>query len=145
MNGTEVFLLLFPIVLGFGTSMLFTNNRGMQCGPKAPIIPPPWVFIVAWSLLYLLLGVSSMLLWRAGDKTGLILNMILVACLVSWWVLFANVCMPVASFVCIVLLAALVFATIFVHLKHKMYMAAWTLVPLVLWLNFASFLTSFSL
>ena len=146
MSLSEISLFLLPITLGFGTSMLFTKNTKLECGTVSPLVPPGWVFSVAWSLLYLLIGFSCVLFLRAREFQGLYLNLILVVALVIWWVVFANLCAPIEAFIAILLLVALAFGIVCVHFKKsKNPLTAWSLLPLVLWLSFASYLTYYTI
>lgn len=145
MTYSDAIFLSLPVVLGFGTSAIFTNGKGPECQTVVSSLKPPaWVFVVAWAILYILLGVSCMLLWQKGKRVltdALVLNLIVVTLLVAYWIIFANLCAPLASFICICTLVAFVLGVTLVHLKKNNWGAGMLLVPLVLWLSFAAYLT----
>lgn len=140
---SDVAFLLAPLILGFGTARLFSPQTYVQCGKKSPLQPPGWVFGVAWTILYLLVGVAAFLAWRkAGRKwtPALVLLAIAFGALIAWWLIFANVCLPTASFVAILVVAAVVFAATYRLWKDGYKASAYAILPLDAWLVFASYL-----
>lgn len=147
---SDAVFLLLPSLAGFGTAVLFTRDVESRCKTEAApqsssVQPPPWVFVVAWTLLYMLFGVAWALAWRAAGRQwsyDVVGMAALLTALVGWWVVFANVCMPISAFVTIVCLtlssAAVVGALI--RAPGRLVSAALQ-VPLVGWLAFASYLT----
>ena len=67
---------LLPLAVG-GLSALISAD-GMKNNallPQPALQPPPWVFITAWTILYLLMGLSAGLVWNAvprGKKDAMI-------------------------------------------------------------------------
>jgi len=138
-----------PIVLGLGSSaLLIPRNQIPKVRSKWN--PPGWVFGIVWPVLYLLLGYASYLVWENRDKTGekdksrekilekYIIHFVL---LLLWWPYF--VYFPNAGFATISLFLLAISA---VYIGWNFYMinktAGYCLVPYILWLFFATFLTS---
>lgn len=62
--------ILIPIFAG-GLSALITNNFSDVYSQfkNPPYSPPSWVFPLAWSILYILMGISLYLVWN-NNETG---------------------------------------------------------------------------
>ncbi len=60
-------LILLPLGVG-GVSAALTSNAMANFSElkQPPLSPPGWLFPVAWTILYLLMGIASVLIWRAG-------------------------------------------------------------------------------
>jgi tryptophan-rich sensory protein len=114
-------------------------SRQNAC-PPSRYQPPGIVFAVVWPILYLLVGVSSALLFNQGHFREVAFIAALVVALNAWWVAFGPVCRPVGALASI--LTLLVFtAALAAHVASKSYAAAALLAPLIAWLSFASFLS----
>lgn len=139
----EIALLISPIILGMLSARLFTPKVYKQCGKKSKLQPPGWVFALAWSVLYILLGVSAMLVYRKQDFSPLLISILIsIALLITWWLVFANICSPFASYVAIYVILGIVVANVTALFKGKMFIAGSLMIPLCLWLVFASLLIS---
>ena len=82
---TEWMILFIPMLSGFIVNMLF--RVGSSAGENINARPPPYVFGIAWTILYLLLGYSWIKL-RGVDKTNDILFICLVSLLCLWIVIY---------------------------------------------------------
>ena len=58
--------LLIPLGLGALTGYLISGSMDYAMLNKPPLAPPPFLFPVAWSLLYLLMGISYGILRTRG-------------------------------------------------------------------------------
>ena len=57
------------IPLGLGALAGFITGAGRyETMYHPPLSPPAWLFPVAWSLLYVLMGTASWLVWRNNSK-----------------------------------------------------------------------------
>ena len=111
---------------------------------KPELAPPNWVFGPAWTTLYLLMGISALLVWRKGFglknvQTALILFGVQLVLNTFWSIIFFGLRAPGAAFVTIILLWVTIFATIIAFSKISR-PAAWLLVPYILWVSFAAYL-----
>lgn len=111
---------------------------------KPSFTPPPALFGIVWTALYILMGISAYLVFRqAGKKKGirnalyvfgiqLVLNAL-------WSVLFFGLRSPLLGLIEIIVLLFAIAFTI-----HKFYpisrAAAWLLAPYLLWAGFAAVL-----
>lgn len=113
---------------------------------QPPLAPPPWVFPVAWTVLYLLMGIASVLVWKADvpqedKKRALIWYGVQLAVNFVWPLLFFNAGLYGIALMWLLLLLALVIATMIVF-RPISTTAARLLIPYVLWLLFATYLNA---
>lgn len=110
---------------------------------KSPLTPPGWVFPVAWSALYLAMGVALFLFLeraRRGDRLpGLVLFGAQLVLNGAWSWLFFGLERPGLALVEIVALWALILATL-VAFGRQRRAAAGLLVPYLAWVSFAAYL-----
>ena len=60
-------IILFPLLVGALSGFLTRNNTVLyQVLIKPPFAPPSFLFPIVWSILYLLMGVASLLVLRHG-------------------------------------------------------------------------------
>jgi benzodiazapine receptor len=138
-------LLLAPIILGLGSGYFVSRRRIPKV--KSSINPPSWLFGVVWPILYLLLGYSSYLIWNTSSvnmnikQFYLFLYAIQVLMVMAWWPYFVYYPNKLFSTITLILLAifALIITILFFPINN---IAAYCFIPYVIWLSFASFLTS---
>jgi tryptophan-rich sensory protein len=144
-NTISYILLTAPIILGLGSGYFVSRKKIPKV--KSPFNPPGWVFGVVWPILYLLLGYSSYLIWNASNITintksfYLFLYTIQVLLVMAWWPYFVYYPNKLFSTISLVLLAiyAFIITLLFFPVSN---LAAYFFIPYVLWLSFASFLSS---
>lgn len=107
--------------------------------------PPRWAFPVAWTILFILMGIAAWLAWRAperraGDRTrAMILYFVQLAINVGWSFAFFGAQSPLAGLVVVVLLFAAIVATM-VAFRRLSGLAALLLAPYLAWVSFATLL-----
>lgn len=111
---------------------------------KPPLSPPGAVFPIVWTILYILMGIASYLVFSSGAGQGDIRNALSVyglqlAVNFFWSLFFFNLGRYFFSFVWLVLLWLLILFTIrlFYPISRP---AAYLLVPYLLWVTFAGYL-----
>lgn len=143
-----------PLIAGVIGS-IFTSesvSTWYQTIEKPTFSPPNWLFGPVWTTLYVMMGISLFLVWRATTNTTtftkdrrnrkiaafiafgfqLILN-------VLWSFLFFGLRSPQLAFVEIIILLISIVATIVIFSKISK-LAAILMVPYAGWVTFASFL-----
>ena len=60
----NLFYLFFPLLIGGIVGFIISGNIDYQNLVRPPFAPPKIVFPIAWSIIYLLMGVSYFLLKR---------------------------------------------------------------------------------
>jgi translocator protein len=106
--------------------------------------PPGWLFGPVWSVLYALMGAAAWLVWRVrgfgGARSALLVFVVQLAANALWTWLFFAWRQGGLAFAEILLLLALIFATIVLFWRVNR-LAAVLLFPYLLWVSFASALT----
>ena len=135
-----------PIVLGLGSSAIFIPKNKIP-KVRSKWNPPGWVFGVIWPILYLLLGYASYLVWndkkREKDNSINILQKYIIhlLLLLLWWPYFVYFPNTVFATISLFLLAiSAVYIGWGFYIINKT--AGYCLIPYILWLFFATFLTS---
>ncbi|WP_374948686.1 TspO/MBR family protein [Mucilaginibacter sp.] len=111
---------------------------------KPNFTPPNWLFPVAWTTLYILIGISAYLIWKRRDnsttyKTAVAIYVVQLALNFSWSIVFFGLHQVFAALIVIILL--LVFIILNINWFGRCTKtAAWLLVPYLLWVGFAMLL-----
>lgn len=56
------------LVGGLATAINFSEFREFQALNQFSLTPPPWVFSVVWTVLYILMGISFYLVWQSKSE-----------------------------------------------------------------------------
>ena len=120
--------LLLGGIVGFITSKESMNYNG---------IVDEWVFPIVWSILYILMGISSYIVRNNKElmsiyKVNLVINLL-------WPIIFFTLNFKVFGFFWILLLILVVGYMIY-KFYNKNKISAYLLIPYLLWLIFASIL-----
>lgn len=144
----KIALITVPLIVGVGFLMGQLSNSGygndwFDALAKPAAMPPGWAFGVAWTILYVLLGVALAIVWNApssGTRTaGLVLFFIQLALNFSWSPLFFRAHQVDLALAVIVAMLALSAATT-AAFKRASKAAAGLMLPYLAWLAFASYL-----
>ncbi|MBQ9180476.1 tryptophan-rich sensory protein [Candidatus Saccharibacteria bacterium] len=142
-------LISLPLVGGVIIT-LFTLNaqETFSSFNQPPLAPPAWLFPVAWTILYILMGVASYLIVRAKAnqavekrlKTAeLIVFYVQLALNYAWTLLFFNANLKYFAFGWLVVMWLMIVA-LMVMCCHNRKAAMWLLAPYLLWCTFAAYL-----
>lgn len=134
-------LMLLPVATGF-LSYYVTKNNMMIYDTiiKPPLSPPAWLFSVVWTVLYVLMGVSSYLVYQNAKRIGpLFIYFLSLFANFFWSIAFFNWREFGFSFVWLVLLWVLILFTIIDYAKVSK-PAAILQIPYLLWVTFAGYL-----
>jgi benzodiazapine receptor len=117
------------------------GNRWFAALVKPDLTPPGWVFATVWPLLYLLMGLALAIVIHARGARGrglaITLFVVQLLCNFAWSPLFFAAHEATLAFY--LLLVILVLATVTTVLFGRIRaLAAWLMVPYLLWLGFAS-------
>lgn len=143
--GTLIFALLLPLVVG-GISAFITMD-GMKIYKtmnKPALSPPSWVFMVAWTILYIVMGLASYFIMISKENTrlkiiALALYIIQLAMNFMWSIIFFNWGMYFFAFAWLLAMWCLVIACAF-RFYGISKLAAYMFIPYILWLTFAAYL-----
>lgn len=135
------------LLLGFaaGRSVPVGNENAWYAALVKPALTPPgWVFPVAWSTLYVLLGLSLAMMLHARGARGrgpaIAVFVVQFALNLSWTPLFFGAHRVGAA--ALVILAMLILSIVMTIMFGKIRtVAAWLIVPYMVWISFAGLLT----
>lgn len=137
--------LLIPLVVG-GVAGILTRG-GMETYNninKPPITPPSILFPIVWTILYILMGISSYLIATSNatqkqKEEALRIYALQLGVNFLWSFIFFNMGAYLLAFVWLVILWALIFAMIlsFYPISKT---AALLQIPYLLWVTFAGYL-----
>jgi len=139
---SDIILLFFPLIIGVGLVSIFVNKESL-CGKRPKLQPPGWVFATVWPILYLLMGISIFIYWRkSGRKITYPFYLFIIGTLLlqAWWVLFNKICAPTSAFLSLVGITIYFLRTALSFYKLSQ-ISTLCLIPLIVWLSFASYLT----
>ena len=137
-----------PIVLAFAVGAMGSYIQGEALEEwypylvKSPATPPPIAFPIAWSILYLLMGISAGTLLVRGDVSVMRLWLLQLLLNFLWSVCFFALRSPFMGLLVILALVVVVFAYI-IYAMWRRKAAAWLFVPYLLWLIFATYLNGY--
>lgn len=142
---TLIVALLIPLLVGGASAAL--SYKGMAAYEnmiKPPLSPPAWVFSVAWTLLYLMMGLASYFILDAEADTRnktivLALYAIQLAMNFMWSIVFFNWKAYLFAFIWLIIMLCVVIicAVRFFSISKT---STFLFIPYILWLTFASYL-----
>ena len=134
-----------PLFVGVLAALLTRNSMEVfGILEKPPLAPPAWLFPVAWTILYILMGISSYLILTSNADKGEITSAIRIYGLqlvvnFLWPTFFFNFGWYLFSFFWLVFLWILVLLMI-LRFKEINKLAAYLNIPYLIWLTFAGYL-----
>ncbi|MBP2436475.1 TspO/MBR family protein [Microbacterium amylolyticum] len=148
-------LLAAVVAIAAGGSLATTPNvEGWYADAvKAPWNPPTWVFGPAWSVLYLAIAIAGFLFWRSNDtpdgrrRSVLTVYVVQLSLNAAWTPIFFGgypLMGEIAWWIAVGVIVALVASVIWLIAAGRRVsrLAAWLLVPYLLWLIFATSLNA---
>lgn len=127
-----IIFIAIPLVLG-GIVGLITSKGSSSYDS----IVPGWIFPVIWSILYIMMGISSYLI--RDDRKLLNIYIVSLVMNVLWPIIFFGFKLKVLGFFWILSLILVVGYMIY-RFYDKNKVSAYLLIPYLLWLIFASIL-----
>ncbi len=138
-----IFNILIPNVLGFLGSLIGNVQNGFDGIIKPSFTPPAIVFPIAWTILYILMGVSSYIISESGNEgknKALLIYGIQLLLNVSWTYFFFNLNWFFFSFILVMVIIILVILMIRNYYSINR-LAAYLQIPYLIWLVFAAILS----
>lgn len=133
-NNYKVLLvyILTPLILGGIVGLITSKDMKNFNGPI-----PGWIFPVVWTILYILMGISSYLI--RDDKKLVRIYIVQLIVNLLWSFIFFTFNLKVVAFFWILLLIIIVGIMIYEFYK-KNKLSAYLLIPYLIWLIIASIL-----
>lgn len=145
-NKIKVFVIAILIPLAVGALSAFLTKDSMDIYGRIntpPLAPPSWVFPVVWTVLFILMGVSSAIIYLSDSKIkydALKIYAVSLALNFCWSLIFFNLGAYLFAFVWLVILWVFILLTILEYAKINK-TAAYLQIPYLLWVTFAGYLT----
>lgn len=131
-NYKKLLYVFGPIILGGIVGLITSKSMKNFDGPI-----PAWVFPVVWSILYILMGISSYLV--RDDKRLIRIYIIQLAANLLWSFIFFSFNLKILAFFWILGLIVIVGIMIY-EFYEKDKKSAYLLIPYIIWLVVAAFL-----
>lgn len=137
-------ILCVAIPLGVGGLAALLTGESMKSFEtlnKPPLSPPGWLFPIVWTILYLLMGVSSYLVLVSAKPGNLALKTYAAQLAVNffWPIFFFKLQWYLFSFFWLLLLWCLILLTALLFRRFSK-TAAFLLIPYLIWVAFAGYL-----
>ena len=129
-------LVILPLVLGIIVSAFVDFNIYGSLN-KPDLAPPAVVFPIAWSILYVLMGIS--LYMNRNNKRNMVTFFIQLMLNYLWVFIFFGMQSWLGGFIVIILLDVMILYTILEFYKENK-LSAYMMIPYLLWCVFASYL-----
>jgi tryptophan-rich sensory protein len=120
-----------------------SDNPWYAALAKPALNPPDWAFPVAWTLIYICMGLAVATVLNArgarGRRPAVALFALLVALLAVWQPLFfgAHRIWAALGLIVAILVVGIIVTRLFGRVRRA---AAWLMVPLLVWVGFAGVL-----
>ena len=142
-----IFFILMCDFVGYLSS--FTQEASLKAWypllNKSKLTPPGFVFVIVWSILYTLIGISTFLAFKNAKKEGkvyvLFIFFIQLCFNFLWSVFFFGMRAPLLAFVEILFYIIVILSMMKIY-KSINKIAYFMLIPYLIWVIFATYLTS---
>lgn len=145
--GSIALAIIIPLAIG-GLSA-FLTHKSMETFEKLnqPLLSPPsWLFPIVWTILYILMGIASYLIYKnkniyffeERDK-ALVFYVIQLILNFAWSIIFFNMKLYTVAFILLVVLWITILLLL-INTKKVNKIAFYLLIPYLLWVTFAGYL-----
>lgn len=139
--------LIINLAISLGTGILSAlitrNSMGIYQKINLPKLAPPSIlFPIVWTVLFILMGISSYIIFESNSsqkKNALKIYAVQLIINFIWPILFFNLNLYLISFIWIIILLILILLMINLFKKISN-IAAYLQIPYLLWVTFASYL-----
>lgn len=137
--------ILIPLAVGALSAWITKNSMDIYSTINRPALSPPsYLFPIVWSVLFILMGISSAIIYLSDAKpddkrSALSIYAVNLAVNFFWSIIFFNMRKYLFSFIWLILLAITIIAMIG-KFKKISKTAAYLQIPYLLWVIFAGYL-----
>ncbi len=136
LNNLSLLIILIPLIFVYIPS-IFYNTKNI--GSNISFRPPPIVFALVWPILLILVGIS----WYLHRDINMMINIayITLCILLGLWIIlykYSKLAGLIDIIACLLLCLFLILYKL--NVKKLSNISSYLLIPLVLWLSFASIL-----
>lgn len=142
------YIISILIALGVGglSALLTMGSMGLYSTIKVPpLAPPPILFPIVWTILYILMGISAAMIYNTEAaplpqrKSALYTYALSLVFNFFWSIIFFNLRLFLVAFIWLLILLFLIIRTIMKYYKINP-IAAYLQIPYLLWVSFAGYL-----
>ncbi len=134
--------ILIPIAVG-AFSALFSGKMSVYANLNKPSLAPPGiVFPIVWIILYILMGISSYIVWKSDDpdnRNALRIYALQLFFNFFWSIFFFRFDLYLFSFIWLLAMIFLIIAMIYKFYRIEP-LAAYLQMPYLIWCLFAAYL-----
>ena len=142
-NKEFIISLVIPSVVGLISGLLSMGGiKSFDLLNKPPLAPPGFIFGIIWPILYILMGISSYLIYQENDyRSECCLKIYLLNLFVNflWSPIFFGLGLRLFALIWIIVLDIVVFFMILCFYKVNK-KAAYYQIPYLIWIIFATYL-----
>lgn len=139
-NIKNFFRIFFPLIIGGIVGVIIKNHIDYSLVEKPPFSPPKLAFPIAWSIQYLLIGISYYLYRKNNnDKQTIKIYYIGLFFNALWSIIFFVLKLRLTSIFWIIALLLLTIV-LFINYKKQNKISAYLLIPYILWLTYATYI-----
>ncbi len=137
-----------PLTVGITAAALTRNNMdiyGVLNTP--PLAPPAILFPIVWSILYVLMGISSAGIYtnresnKEAARKGLSYYAMSLVANFAWSIIFFRLSAVLPALICLIILFYLIIRTIIEYARVKPW-CAYLQIPYAVWVAFAGYLNA---
>lgn len=143
---TYAIAILIPLAVGLISSLLTMDNMQIYSELETPpLSPPSIVFPIVWTILYILMGISSAIVFTnrsensESAEAGLTFYAVSLVFNFIWSIIFFNLRWFLVAFLWLCVLLYLIVRTIMAY-KNVSPLAAYLQIPYAIWVAFAGYL-----
>lgn len=131
-----------PLAVG-GLSAWLTKDgmKSFASVNQPPLTPPMWLFPIVWTILFILMGIASYLIYSADADTSMALTLYAIQLVLNffWSIWFFNCRWYLFSLIWLLCLWGFIIATMvsFFRISKP---AGYMLLPYFIWVTFAAYL-----
>jgi tryptophan-rich sensory protein len=136
----NLLIIILPLIVGFVIGQLSRPGEWYLKLNKPKLTPPSYVFGIAWSILYLLIGLSYYLALKNKSIEYWILPLLhlLLNYIYTPLIFMYNRLLESAILTTLILITAVIVMILFYSYGNKI--SAYLLIPYIMWLSFANYL-----
>lgn len=139
----SLFYLLFPLLIGAIVGIVISDFIDYEILIKPPLAPPKILFPIAWTIIYLLLGLSFYLYKKKEKESNLLTDLIYYSNIVInalWSIFFFVLKWRFFSIIWIIILLISTILLIITFMKKEK-LSAYLNIFYLIWTLFATYLT----
>ena len=137
-----IIFILIPLAAGSLSALLSGNSAAYLALNKPPLSPPSFLFPIVWTILYILMGISSYIIYESETpekNKALRLYFIQLFFNFLWSIFFFGFSMYFFAFLWLLVLIILI--VLMIYQFHKISpVAAYLQIPYLIWCLFAAYL-----